>query len=220
VWKFNDSWPQIYSGKVDYFLEPTVTYYTLRRVFAPVMLSFEIGPYIHLWAVNDTRETVTGTVRVQLLHLDRNQVRKEATRAVSVPPGQSQVVMRLDREGIGSFRLEHVLGATFTGPDGAVLARTTAWADIERRMRFPAAKLDVRVREDGALEITSDKFARAVHLTGDADGDPFGWFFEDNYFDLMPGERKIVRILGRHDHGRITARAWYSPHATTIEWRR
>jgi hypothetical protein len=42
--------------------------------------------------------------------------------------------------------------------------------------------------------------------------------FEDNYFDLVPGETKIVRVLGRHHAGRITARPWHSPHATTIDW--
>jgi hypothetical protein len=84
---------------------------------------------------------------------------------------------------------------------------------------FPAAKLDVKVK-DGALEITTDKFARTVTLEGDADGDAFGWFFEDNYFDLLPGEVKTVRILGHHAKGRITAKPWYSPNATTIDWRR
>ncbi|MFC1762596.1 glycoside hydrolase family 2 protein [Planctomycetota bacterium] len=56
-------------------------------------------------------------------------------------------------------------------------------------------------------------------LEGDANGDPFGWFFEDNYFDLLPGETKIVRILGDHGEGRVTARAWYSPHAETVMWK-
>ncbi len=74
--------------------------------------------------------------------------------------------------------------------------------------------------EDGALVITTDRFARAVMLEGDADGDPFGWFFEDNYFDLLPGRKKVVRILGDHAQGRITARPWYSSHASTVEWQR
>ena len=68
------------------------------------------------------------------------------------------------------------------------------------------------------MAITTDRFARSVVLEGDAEGDAFGWFFEDNWFDLLPGERKVVRILGEHQRGRITARAWYSPHETTIDW--
>jgi len=219
VWKYNDSWPQVYSAKVDYFLEPYHTYYTLRRAYAPVLLSFDIGSYIYLWAVNDTREPVTGTIKTQLFHLDRNEFRKEIVRKVTVAPGKSVVVARLDQAGIRAFRREHILFATLTNKSGRVIARANALADIERRITFPDAKLNVKV-ENGALVITTDKFARSVTLEGDANGDPFGWFFEDNYFDLLPGEVKVVRILGQHPKGRLTAKAWYSANATTVDWKR
>jgi hypothetical protein len=219
VWKFNDSWPQIYSAKVDYFLEPYHAYYALRRAYQPVMLSFDIGTYIYLWVVNDSREAVAGQVRIQLFHLDRNTVSKEIVREVKAAPGTSAVVVRLDEAGMGAFRREHILFATLTDANGRVIARANALADIERRVAFPAAKLNVQVK-DGALSITTDKFARTVTLEGDADGDPSGWFFEDNYFDLMPGEVKTVRILGSHAQGRITARPWYSPHSESVAWRR
>ncbi len=219
VWKYNDSWPQIYAAKVDFFLEPYHAYYTLRRAYEPVMLSFDIDTFIHLWAINDSTAPVSGTVKIQLYHLEQNVFRKEIVREVTVPPGKSQVVVRLDQAGIRAFRREHILFATLTDSSGKVLARTNALADIERRLAFPDAKLDVKV-VDGALEITTDKFARAVTLEGDAAGDAFGWFFEDNYFDLLPGEKKVVRILGDHAKGRINAKAWYSPHTATVDWQR
>ena len=37
---------------------------------------------------------------------------------------------------------------------------------------------------------------------------------------LMPGERKVVRVLGDHAAGTVTARPWYSPHATKVSWGR
>jgi beta-mannosidase len=215
VWKYNDSWPQVYSSKVDYFLEPKHIYYALRRAFRPLMLSFDVDTYLYLWVINDTREPVTGTLRIRLYHLEAREFRKEIFQEVTVAPGQSQVAVRLDKAGIRAFRKEHILFAELTSPSGQVLTRTNAFADIERRLTFPEAKLDVQVK-DNALVITTDHFARCVNLTGDAQGDPFGWFFEDNYFDLLPGETKIVRILGDHAAGQITARPWYSPHATIV----
>jgi hypothetical protein len=181
------------------------------------MLSFDIDTFLYLWAINDTREPVTGTVRIQLYHLERNEFRKEIVREVTVPPGKSVVVVQLDKAGIRAFRKEHILFATLTDASGRVLARANALADIERRLTFPDAKLDMQVR-NGDLVITTDKFARCITLEGQ--GDPFGWFFEDNYFDLLPGETKVVRILGQHLEGRLTAKAWYSPHAATVAWRR
>ena len=219
AWKFNDSWPQIYSAKVDYFLEPYHAYYALRRAYAPVMLSFDKGVYIYLWAVNDTRRTVSGTVKIQLFHIGRNEVRKEVVRDVSVPPGRSKVVVRLDEASIASFRKEHMLYAALTDESGRVIARADCLSDIERQVTFPDARLDVKV-SNGALVITSDKYAHSVTLAGDADGDAFGWFFEDNYFNLMPGEEKVVRVLGDHSKGRVTVKAWYSSHTTGVPWRR
>ncbi|MHC4595002.1 MAG: beta-mannosidase [Planctomycetota bacterium] len=219
VWKFNDSWPQIYSGKVDYFLEPYHVYYTLRRAYTPVMLSFDKEAYIYLWAVNDTPQTVTGTARIQLFHLGRNEIRKEIVRDVIMDPGQSKVVVRLDKAGIASFRKEHILYASLTDRSGQIIAEAHCLGDIERRVTFPDAKLDVKVR-DGALVIKSDKYAHSVTLTGDANGDAFGWFFEDNYFDLMPGQEKTVRVLGDHRRGLVTVKAWYSPHVANVEWQR
>jgi beta-mannosidase len=217
VWKFNESWPQIYSAKVDYFLEPYHAYYAIRRAFAPVLLSFEIGNAIWLWAVNDTTSMVTGTFKVQLFHLDQSKVRKELVREVTVAPGRSLVVVRLDEAGISSFRREHILSATMVDQSGTLIAQAVALTDIERRVCFPEARLNVTIRNDN-LVITSDMFARTVCLEGDAHGDQSGWFFDDNYFDLLPNETKVVRILGQHKAGRVTARPWYSPHATTVEW--
>jgi beta-galactosidase/beta-glucuronidase len=218
VWKYNDSWPQVYSAKVDYFLEPKHVYYALRRAYAPLMLSFDFDTYLYLWAINDTREPVAGTVKIQLYHPEQNEFRKEILREVTVAPGKSVVVVQLDKAGVRAFRKEHILFATLTDNSGQVLARTNAFADIERRLTFPDAKLDVKVT-NGALVVTTDKSARCVTLSGDANGDAFGWFFEDNYFDLMPGEEKVVRVLGDHEQGRISAKAWYSPHTITVDWR-
>ena len=64
--------------------------------------------------------------------------------------------------------------------------------------------------------LESDSFARFVELSGNDGGDEFGFYFEDNYFDLMPGVRKKIRISGRHEGGIITAKAHYSPHVTQI----
>jgi beta-galactosidase/beta-glucuronidase len=217
VWKLNDSWPQIYSAKIDYFMEPYHAYYAIRRAFQPVMLSFEIGNYIWLWAINDSPNPVEGTINIQLFHLERNKVHQEITRKVTILPGESKVVIRLDEAGIGLFRREHILSASLSTPTGEIIARTTSLTDIERHIAFPDAKLNVKVI-DGSLEITTDKFAHTVCLEGDANGEKLGWFFEDNYFDVMPGEKKMVKILGKHKAGLITAKPWYSKVGSTIKF--
>jgi beta-mannosidase len=213
AWKFHDSWPQVYSAKVDYFLEPYHVYYALRRAYAPVLLSFDIGTYIYVWVVNDSTEPVSGTVLIRLLHLEHNEFTREITRQITVPPGESSVVVRLDQAGIESFRREHVLVGSFTTSSGQVLARSSALADVERRVTFPDARLGVQYTGK-AITLTTDKFARCVTLEGEGGG----WFFDDNYFDLVPGESKTVRILGEKSRGRIRIKPWYSSQAMQMDW--
>jgi len=93
------------------------------------------------------------------------------------------------------------------------------WCNIERRCIFPDARLDMKA-ENNNLVITTDKFARSINLEGNAGGDKSGWFFEDNYFDLLPGEEKVERIPGKHTKGLITAKPWYSSYSTTINWQK
>jgi beta-mannosidase len=214
AWKFNDSWPQVYSAKIDYFLEPYHVYYAMRRAYAPVLLSFDIGTYIHVWVVNDTTNPISGTVNIQLLHLDRNTYTREVVRDVRVEPGESVVVIRLDQAGIASFRREHILVGTFTSASGEVIARSTALVDIERRITFPDAKIEVQSKGN-TISMTADKFAHCVALEGGGDG----WLFDDNYFDLVPGETKTVRVLGNKSNGKIDVRSWYSKQKTALEWR-
>jgi hypothetical protein len=74
----------------------------------------------------------------------------------------------------------------------------------------------MELRDDG-IGLSTDLFARSVELRGGADGEGFGWHFEDNFFDLVPGEHKCVRILCRNNKGTVTAQPFFSKHITEIQ---
>lgn len=217
VWKYNDSWPQIYSAKVDYFLEPYHAYYALKRAYQPVMVSIEKDNYLYVWAVNDSKEKVEGTMTIEAFHMDQNKVRKHITFPVNLNPDQSKVIVRLDSVGIGSLRKEHVIFAQLTNNSGKVLATNTSLLDIERNLIFPDAKIQM-AEKDGYLTLKTDKYAHCITLEGNDNGDKLNWLFEDNYFNLLPGEEKTVRILGKHRQGTISAKAWYSSQKSEIAW--
>ncbi len=214
LWKLNATWPQIYGEMIDYYLEPTMAYYAMRRIHRPLLVSFEIGWHIWLWVVNDTGDDIKGEMVFQMWDLNASEPVEEIRSEANIVSGQSQAVMNLDQ--LGMIPQHMGLFAKLVDKDGRTLARANNFVDVERRLDFPEARLELK--QDGdALIITTDRFARCVELTGDADGDKFGWFFEDNFFDLYPGESKCVRILGRHRQGRVTAKSFWSPHACGID---
>jgi len=70
---------------------------------------------------------------------------------------------------------------------------------------------------EGALELLTARLARRVEISGNIDGDEFGWGFEDNFFNLLPGQTKQVKILGKHRFGTVSAKPFSSYHVATIK---
>ena len=215
VWKFNESWPQIYGAKVDFFGEPTMPFYFIKRAYDPVQVSFDVGNFIHAWVVNDTTVPVSGRLELGLYHITENRWEKRITHYVSAAPGESLDAADLT-EDFGTFRRQNILTARLVDNLGQVLARATQTVGVERYTRFPRAALSLSWAGDGALLVASDQYAHCVYLEGDEGGDEFGWLFEDNYFSLLPGEVKRVKLLGRHHSGTVRAREFYSGIGTEL----
>lgn len=217
LWKINDTWPQFYCSLIDYFLETYIPYYQVRRSFAPVLLSFEDEDHLLLWGVNDTAEDVRGTVRVLGFSMAYNRVMAETEVPVLLRAGEARVLTDLDR--LCPVIREWVLFAELRTEDGRQVARSDTFIEKERYLMFPDARLSLR-QEGEELVITTDRFAHCVELSGSDNGDEFGWFFDDNYFNLLPFEEKRVRVLGRHDEGDICARAHYAEQTARLHYTR
>jgi beta-mannosidase len=108
------------------------------------------------------------------------------------------------------------LSALLTGENGSELARSTALLDIERNLPFPPAKISLTMNK-GVLELKTDHYARSVVLTGESMNKEDLWVFEDNFFDMMPGEIKRISVMGNNVEGVVRVKPFYSPHVTTCE---
>lgn len=186
-------------------------YYAVKRAYQPVLLSFDVQNFIYLWAVNDSANDVEGTLYVKLFDPLSNAFVQEFEKSVQVRSGESNLITNLNE--FKQFSRTYILYAYLVDARGELIARTHDFVDIERHMRFPEARIAMEIN-GGQLTLSTDQFARCIELSGNHEGDEFGWLFEDNYFDLLPGEVKQVNILGRHTKGTITAKAYYSPFPT------
>ncbi len=99
-----------------------------------------------------------------------------------------------DLDIFGQFKKDCVLTARAVDGHGEVLAESVDYAEMERRISFPdRGELSCRV-EAGILVL--ETFARCVELRGGEEGQAFGWLFEDDYFDLLPGVKRRLRFTG------------------------
>ncbi len=211
-WKFNDTWPRYYCSFYDYYQECTLPYYTVKRVFKPLFLHLAVKDHPYLWGVNDTAEDVKGTVTIRVFQMLENRVVQEITFPVAYRSGQAEAVC-LDE--LGPVNWNCVLHAEFAGDKGEH-ARAQAFVTQENMLAFPQAELTVKGQGD-EVEVTADSFARCVELSGvSEDGNEFGWYFEDNYFDLFPYEKKRIKVESKCREGIIRAKAHYSKKISEI----
>ena len=196
IWRLNDSWPIIYWSAIDYYLEPKIPYYFLRRAYDPILISFEqTRDSIAVWVVNDSPESVSGKLEVHRRRFNGNS-RGQLEAQVRIEPGQAKRCLVTTDLGPIYLRNEF-LHATFGAREATYLLIG------ERYLHLPNAKLTVRVL-GGKIEIATNVFARTVTLEMDG---VTGAVFEDNFFDMAPGRKRTIAVINPAGGRAVTIRA-------------
>lgn len=205
--KLLDTWPKVYCAIIDFFQEGFHSYYATAAAQRPIALSFQMNSDgYRLWLANDSNIDVKGEVGFGLFDIEQNKFVLEDKVDAEMPQGHSGIVLNLDKYKF--FWKTLLLCATFVDKDHNIYDSVIDFADIERHYRFPEAKLNVAV-EGNELVITTDKFARCIEITARNEETEFGWLFSENYFDLLPGTIKRVRIVAGGS-AEITVKPHYS----------
>ncbi|MBN1584179.1 MAG: hypothetical protein JXA89_25950 [Anaerolineae bacterium] len=192
VWRLNDPWPIIYWSVIDHYLEPKIAYYFLRRAYAPVLICFErAADRIAVWVVNDSPERTAGTLILRRMRFD-GTVLGESSCAVELDPGLSRRC--LDATSLGPVKLRDEFLSAFLGEQQATLLLAG-----ERYLHLPQATLRAKHTKTG-IEITGDMFVRQVTLTVPG---TTGAVFEDNFFDLTPGQSRTIAVIDPAGGGQV-----------------
>ncbi len=194
-WKLQDTWPKLRNALIDADGEPSGSFYALKRAHAPVLLSFEIDEddRLWLWAVNDTSETIQGKIHIERRDELGVQLLQNFDANVHLRPDESKPVA--DLSVWGSFFRNMVLAAWLYDAQEHERAFITDVVAPEICCTIADPELTVEC-EGNILRLRCEHIARRVTIsTGSQEDAPRGLLLEDNYFDLLPGVEKTVRIL-------------------------
>ena len=214
-WMYNDCWGEVGWTILDYYLRRKLSWYFVRRAFAPLRLILRrAGKQIRIVLANATPKACSFELEFGYVSLD-GSLSDLRRREVQAP-------------ALARTELCRFAPGSHDPTAGLWIARVPAAADIApglfravsfRQLRTTDPKLAWKVvgkgRNGCAVRVSSVGYAHAVTLTL-----PPGAVPEDNYFDLLPGEQRQIAVSATApvDPAAIRVTCVNTPYTTLRSW--
>ena len=195
-WQLNDSWPVVSWSSIDYYGNWKAMQYQSQRAFAPVLINaIKEGDDLCVYLISDElqdRDDVRLTV--ELMDFDGKSHGKW-TQNGKLTANTSMLFLkkRVDKFLSKQDAATSFLRFTLKAKNGAALADEVFYFAYPKDQKLPEARIETSVKKRGeAIEMTlkTDKLARDIFIEVPVQGVRFS----DNFFDLLPGQRKKVTI--------------------------
>lgn len=195
-WQLNDSWPVVSWSSIDYYGNWKAMQYQSQRAFAPVLINaIKEGDDLCVYLISDElqdRDDVRLTV--ELMDFDGKSHGKW-THSGKFSANTSMLFLkkRVDEFLSKQDAATSFLRFTLKAKNGAALADEVFYFAYPKDQKLPEARIETSVKRRGeAIEMTlkADKLARDIFIEVPVQGVRFS----DNFFDLLPGQRKKITI--------------------------
>lgn len=188
-WQYNDCWPSISWSAVDYYLNPKALYYLAKRMFRPIGIYYRPQQkHPGFYVFSDIENIANCRAVAELCDFSGNVVTHTETK-VDIIANQSVAIifdkLQLDDKIKPS---DHYLKLCIYNQQQLIGERVFFFErDSKLNLLLPNIKVTQTQTGDSiTLNISADKLARWVFLEAD------NMTFSDNYFDLLPGETRII----------------------------
>lgn len=207
-WQHNDCWPVASWSSRDYYGKWKAQHYFAKKAFRDIMVSTMDGnENVDIYVVSDRQTSAKGNLLIEVYkfdgallssHKQKLELADGDVQKISFP--KSELFGNADTSGIFVY-------STFTN-DGTTYENIfLPVSQKEISLAKPEITINVReVNDELLLDIISNTFVRAFKLNLKNDAD---YFFEDNYFDLIPGKKYSVQLKTALDKNEV---------ASSIQW--
>lgn len=195
-WQLNDSWPVVSWSGIDYYGNWKAQHYQAGRAFAPLHINpIQEDGNLNVYLLSDKLESLPGlTLDMQLISFNGKKLAKQSVK-VEAPANASVKVFgkALDEWMNEAQRKENFLLLTLKDKSGKELTRDIHFFTPTKDLNLPQTDVACQVKTlDGRCEVTlsTSKLAKDVFIQIPIQGA----LFTDNFFDLLPGEKRKITI--------------------------
>ncbi|KAI2642337.1 glycoside hydrolase family 2 protein [Xylaria nigripes] len=213
VWQLNDCWPTMSWAVVDYYRVKKPAYYAIKNALKPVAIgisreyhdwtSGHVDPTMSfmdrkfdMWIVSDRTEPAQVDVTVRFISITTGQDIRSPMRLdqVTVRPNSTTEILKDHDTEIQFTNLNdfepYVIHAVVTSGD-EVICSDTYWPQPLKYLVHEQRGITVRVVGDSNLVITAARPTKGFVFQ-----ETQGVKLSDNAFDIVPGEEKVVKVIG------------------------
>lgn len=208
-WQLNDSWPVVSWSSIDYYGNWKAMHYQIRRAFAPVLVdAIKEENNLSYYIMSDRLTDEELTLNLELMDFNGKVYRKQKVDGL-LPANTSKLFYQepVEQALAGRDSATTFMHMVVKSKKGEVLSDEIYYFAHPKDQLLPKTPLQWQVKQKkGYCEVTvkADKLARDIFIEVPVQGVRFS----DNFFDLLPGQKKKVIITSPDgkslDHLQVT----------------
>ncbi|PWT79888.1 MAG: hypothetical protein C5B44_06205 [Acidobacteria bacterium] len=196
-WQINDCWPVASWSSIDYTGRWKALQYYARRFYSDILVSpQEKDGNVNVFVVSDRLQPLAAHLSLNLLDFQGNKLWNQE-KGIEIRPLESKSYFTIPvDELLAGKDAKRVVLFVEVLVDGQRVSSNEHFFQPYKNLSLPSPqiKTDIATTRGGfKISLSSDTFARAVYLSSpDYEGS-----FDDNYFDLIPGEKVEINFSSR-----------------------
>jgi len=185
-WQFNDCWPVTSWSSLDYYGNWKAAHYQVKESFAPILLAVkENENEISIIGSNDNFEEISGKLSVKLIDFSGKEL-WTASKDCDLDFEKSTICLQISKTELPKFEKEKtILVIEFDSKKKKTIAYHYFVKPKELQLEKPT--IEFKIVGETIIELKTNTLAKNVFLQAN------DTFFEENYFDLLPGIPKIIK---------------------------
>ena len=196
-WQLNDSWPVVSWSGVDYYNNWKALHYKAREVFAPIAINiYKEDEMLSIYTLSD-KLTDANDLTLQVLLIDfKGEVIRSIDTKVDAKANASNQVYSIALKDFATTEQQQnsVVNATLTDHNGEIITQSNYFFHWPNKLNLPKTTISKSVSyNEGKYTVTleSNYLAKDVFVETPIQGAKFS----DNFFDLLPGEKKVITSI-------------------------
>lgn len=185
-WQFNDCWPVTSWSTLDYYGNWKAAHYQVKESFTPILLAVteNLDGYSIIGS-NDNLEVKEGIATAKLIDFSGKEL-WTASKECVLDVERNTTCMQIFYKELPKFVKEKtVLQIEFTSNQKKTVAHHYFVKPKELQLEKPT--IELKIVGETLIELKTNTLAKNVYLEAK------DTFFEENYFDLIPGIPKIIK---------------------------